>query len=254
MTEKDDATKQSTIKRLCEDLRPILCDEGGYAARSRPLLIWASLPCTGGCSWQHINILTNREKVEDHHKLFLKLLKSLKSFMRIMKPFNPELAMELQKTCDYWKWTVLQAFIKKHCLQSCLCVGCMLGIVDDDGRPLRKSWQIMSTLPLPGLNGRTCNGTHEHGQSRGHSLKDAESYSYHMTDAIHPDWKQHVAKTTDRVISQRKSFALCCLAGSNPTPVTTMATCASAPGPCGRTSCGARSSQNRRVPGRLWRR
>ena len=47
-----------------------------------------------------------------------------------------------------------------------------------------------------------------------------------MTDAIHRDWKQHVAKTTDRVISERKSFALCCLAGSNPTPVTTMATSA----------------------------
>ena len=146
--------------------------------------------------------------------------------MRIMKLFNPELAMELPKTCDYRKWTVVQAFIKKRCLQSCLCDGCMLGIVDDDGRPLCKSWQIMSTLPLPGLNGRTCDGTHEHGQSRGHSLKDAGSYSYHMTDAIHRDCKQHVAKTTDRVISQRKSFALCCLAGSNPTPVTTMATSA----------------------------
>ena len=224
VTEKNDATKQSTSKRLCKDLRPLLCDEGGYKARSRPLLIWASLPCTGGCSWQHISILTNREKVEDHHKLFLKLLKSLKSSMRIMKPFKPEPAMELPKTCDYWKWTVVQAFIKKHCMQSCLCDGCMLGIIDDDGRPLRKSWQIMSTLPLPGLNGRTCDGTHEHGRSRGHSLKDAESYSYHMTDAIHRDWKQHVAKTTDRVISERKSFALCCLAGSNPTPVTTMAT------------------------------
>ena len=172
------ATKQSTIKRLCKDLRPLLCDEGGYNAKSRPLLIWASLPCTGGCSWQHINILTNREKVEDQHKLFLKLLKSLKSFTRIMKPFKPELAMELPKTCDYWKWTVVQAFIKKHCLQSCLCDGCMLGIVDDDGRPLRKSRQIMSTLPLPGLNGRTCDGTHEHGQSRGHSLKDAESGTF----------------------------------------------------------------------------
>ena len=124
VTEKDDATKQSTIKRLCKDLRPLLCDEGGC----KPLLIWASLPCTCGCSWQHINILTNREKVEDHRKLFLKLLKSLKSFMRIMKPFKPELAMELPKTCDYWKWTVVQAFIKKHCLQSCLCDGCMLGL------------------------------------------------------------------------------------------------------------------------------
>ena len=28
VTEKDDPTKQSTIKRLCKDLRPLLCDEG----------------------------------------------------------------------------------------------------------------------------------------------------------------------------------------------------------------------------------
>ena len=230
---------------------PSSATRGGYTAQSRPLLIWASLPCTGGCSWQHVNILTNREKVEDHHKLFLKLLKSLKSFMRIMKPFNPELAMELPKTCYYWKWAVVQAFIKKHCLQTCLCDGCMLGIVDDGGRPLRKSWQIMSTLPLPGLNGRTCDGTHEHGQSRGHSLKDAESYSYHMTDAIHRDWKQHVAKTTDRVISQRKSFVLSSgeqsYAGHNN-------------GHFRRAHQGLLAGHHvergplRRVPGRLWRR
>ena len=99
----------------------------------------------------------------------------------------------------------------------------MLGIVDDDDQPLRKSWQIMSTLPLPGLNGRTCDGTQEHGQSRGQSLKDAESYSYEMTHAIHCDWKPHVAKTTDRVLPDKKPFALCCLAGSNPTPVASMA-------------------------------
>ena len=85
----------------------------------------------------------------------------------------------------------------------------MLGIADDDGRPLRKS------LPLPGLNGRTCDGTREHGQSGGHSLEDAESYSYHMTDATHRDWKQYVAKT-NRAGTERKSFALCCLAGSIP--------------------------------------
>ena len=70
---------------------------------------------------------------------------------------------------------------------------------------------------------RTCDGTHEHGQSRGQSLKDAESNSYDMTDAIHRDWKQHVAKTTSRVLPENKSFALSCLAGSNPTPVASMA-------------------------------
>ena len=71
---------------------------------------------------------------------------------------------------------------------------------------------------------KDCDGTHNHGQTRGQSLKDAESYSYEMTDAIHRDWKQHVAKTADRVLPNKEAFALCCLVGSNPTPVTIMAT------------------------------
>ena len=53
---------------------------------------------------------------------------------------------------------------------------------------------------------------------------DAESYSYEiMTNAMHRDWKQHVATTASRVLPENKSFALCCLAGSNPTPVASMA-------------------------------
>ena len=34
VTEKDDVAKQSTIKRLCKDHRPLICDEGRYKARS----------------------------------------------------------------------------------------------------------------------------------------------------------------------------------------------------------------------------
>ena len=55
------------------------------------------------------------------------------------------------------------------------------------------------------------------------SYKDAESYSYEMTDATHRDWKQHVANTTSKALPDNKSFAFCCLAGSNPTPVAVMA-------------------------------
>ena len=116
----DDATKQAAIKRLCKQVRPLLCDEWG--CQIKPLFMWALLPCMG----QHMNILNNGERVEDgHHKLFLKLLRSLNSFLRIMKPLAPELAMELPKPCKYWKWTVVQAFVKKHCLQSCVTVACL---------------------------------------------------------------------------------------------------------------------------------
>ena len=51
VTEADDATKSKTIQALVSKIHA-LCDEGG--ATSKPLLLFASLPCTGGCPWQRI--------------------------------------------------------------------------------------------------------------------------------------------------------------------------------------------------------
>ena len=59
VTEQHDATKMATIRKLVRQIDQ-LCDEGGG---SKELPVWASLPCTGGCSWQRINEAINPEKV-----------------------------------------------------------------------------------------------------------------------------------------------------------------------------------------------
>ena len=49
VTIQDDATRNSTIHKLVQHTRA-LCDEGGDT--TKPILVYASLPCTGGSPWK----------------------------------------------------------------------------------------------------------------------------------------------------------------------------------------------------------
>ena len=55
--------------------KSILSKAKSYAAVSKPILVWASLPCAGGSTWSHLNLTIegNREKVLAARKLFTKL-------------------------------------------------------------------------------------------------------------------------------------------------------------------------------------
>ena len=75
VTEADDATKSKTIQALVSKIHT-LCDEGGDTSKPLlPLLLFALLPCTGGCPWQRINVEKNPELVKSHQELCIKFLK-----------------------------------------------------------------------------------------------------------------------------------------------------------------------------------
>ena len=97
VTEADDATKSKTIQVLVNK-NHTLCDEGGDT--SKPLLLFASLPCTGGCPWQRINVEKNPELIQSHQELFIRLFKSFQSLCRMTKSRNPCIAFELPKTVN----------------------------------------------------------------------------------------------------------------------------------------------------------
>ena len=150
VTEADDATKSKTIQALVSKIHA-LCDEGGDT--SKPLLLFASLPCTGGCPWQRINVEKNPELVQSHQELFIRLFKSFQSLCRMIRSKNPCIAFELPKNCEHWSWDIVKKFIAKYNLVPTLCDGCMLGVRDGNGLPIKKSWQISCTFPLQRLQG-----------------------------------------------------------------------------------------------------
>ena len=196
VTEQHDATKMSTVRKLVRQIHQ-LCDEGGG---SKELLIWASLPCTGGCSWQRLNEAINPEKVQRHRDRYLTLFKSLKQVLRLTKRHKPALAIELPKSCQYWQYAAVQCLIKEHQLVDTFCDGCMLGVTDQHGIPIRKSWRLACTFPIVALQDKICDGNHMHGESRAKQLKIAESYTFNMTDAIHRQFARHVNSRTTKAL------------------------------------------------------
>ena len=229
VTEADDATKSKTIQALVSKIHA-LCDEGGDT--SKPLLLFASLPCTGGCPWQRINVEKNPELVQSHQELLTRLFKSFQSLCRMIRSRNPCIAFELPKNCEYWSWDIVKKFIAKYNLVPTLCDGCMLGVRDRNGLPIKKSWQISCTFPLQRLQAQVCDRSHSHGESRGPDLKHAEEYTFDMVDAIHLDWKDHAqalekqaCKGKDNSMQSQTLAACAILAGlaSTPSVMTTSA-------------------------------
>ena len=229
VTSEDDATKPQTIRQLVEQIHT-LCDEGGVM-----LLLFASLPCTGGSSWQRMNVYNNPERIAEHRALFRKLFRSFCDVIKQVKRHDPQIIFELPRTCDYWKEESVVKFVKQNGLHPEYCDGCMAGITNDKGEPIKKQWTLMSSFPLPHIRDiGECDGTHSHGESRGKALKLAEGYSYLITDAIHEDFKQAIpyGKSTsyrrdtipDKLKSQphQTSHCACAFLREEPTSVAAM--------------------------------
>ena len=203
VTEDLDGTKPRALKYVVDQITLAARDEGGVIAKRPSVLIFASLPFTGGCTWQRINSKTTEggERVESHKQLFRKLFRSLRKLDGSLCKFcDVSIAFELPASCDYWKLPMIQNFIDQHGLQEHLVDGCMVGIKDKEGAPLKKTWRIVSDVSLSEqLSGLRCDKSHQHGESRGNDLKKAESYTYVLTDAVHVSWSKHVNKRVSSI-------------------------------------------------------
>ena len=85
--------------------------------------------------------------------------------------------------------------------------GCMVGIVNKEGEPIKKPWAIQTDCDsiVTAFDGLSCDGSHNHVQGRGHDLKETESYSFQMTDMIH---QAFIAATSSK-LKLTTSTALC---------------------------------------------
>ena len=90
------------------------------------VLLYASLPSVGGSPWGNINPLTDvgAERIEQPQKEFTRLFKSLQKPVQEIDGPHFSSAVELSKNCKYWKWLMVQSFIKRHQLKLLSFHGC----------------------------------------------------------------------------------------------------------------------------------
>ena len=128
----------------------------------REVLLYASLPCVGGSPWGNINAMTDigAERIEQQQKEFTQLFKSLQKLIDEIDGPHFSIAFELPKNCKYWKWPMVQSFLKKHSLKQYPFHGCQFEVVDSEGIPMKKGSMIATNMEeLSRLSEYTCDGS-----------------------------------------------------------------------------------------------
>ena len=151
--------------------------------------MYASLPCVGGSPWGNIDSLTDvgAERIEQQQKESKKLFKSLQKLIQEMDGPHFSIAFELSKNCKYWKWPMVQSFIKKHQLKLLPFHVCQFGVVDAHGLPMKKGRMIATSMDeLSGLAEYTCDGSHTHGRPKPRVRTKACRELHIRFDRFHP--------------------------------------------------------------------
>ena len=200
VTINEDATTSKCMKWLDKEINTF--------KRQHPqakVLLYGSLPCTGGSPWGNVNKQTEEglERIKGQQKEFTKLFKNFARLVRDHLDSRTFVAFELSRRCRYWHWPSVLAFTKRHNLQGYNFDGCMFGVRDNHGKLLRKSWHVRTNLhELACLEQYMCTHDHTHGQSRGKSLKSAEGYTFEYTDLVHRCFK-HSSSSRSAAVTRR---------------------------------------------------
>ena len=112
------------------------------------VLIYGSLPCTGGSPWGHVNksLKDGETKIKQHQKLFLELLKSFVELVERLRDERAFIAFELSSKCSYWTWKKVMEVEAWYSLHRLRFHGCQFGLVNHEGLPMLKSWTISTDM------------------------------------------------------------------------------------------------------------
>lgn len=127
-----------------------------------------------GTSWSHVNLKfpSAAKKVMRHVKLMKKLWKAIEQFIELMSR-SFDIAIGWLQNCPYWRLPRIVRLMNKHSLQPYSFHGCMLGVVDHEGTPIKKHWAVATSmheigleLSCPSINATShismCNGGENH--------------------------------------------------------------------------------------------
>ena len=168
----------------------------------RKVVLWGSLPCTGGCTWNYINALNpgGPERIAEHVKTMKQLLTKFIYVARMVKRHDGVIIFEWPLRCTYWKRNDVMSMISELGLQPTHVHGCSLGLKSsnkgNEHMFLKKPWAIYSNCPdiHNTLRKFTCPGVtvnHVHDQCRGKNAKESERYTALFAKSVHKALRRH---------------------------------------------------------------
>ena len=168
ITQDDDILSHATRKRVVDEVKRIRSMGNKVCI---PVLIRASVACTGGTAWSHINMNhdTAKGKVKRHRSIYKRIWSAFVDLVNSMEFAKPLIAIEWPRSCTDWNEAAVDKFVIRNNMTSCKFDGCAMDHKDQHAL----------------LHKRVCSCTVQHAEGRGRNLKNTESYTYIMTDLIH---------------------------------------------------------------------
>jgi hypothetical protein len=166
-------------------------------ARQAPhgrLLLWSSIPCTGGCRFVRYNLArfgsTYRRKLQQHRELFQALLTNLIALASVVHSMGGKIAIEWPDKCTYWDDERVKSLIQTFDLRPTRFDGCMYGlrsiVPGCEHMPIKKPWMLMTNSDILSKNlSLRCNGRHKHKPCQGADTKVSEGYTPMIAAAVH---------------------------------------------------------------------
>ena len=190
ITEDDDLTSENGVNKAIEVI---------HQYKRLPILLWVSIPCTGGSPWQRLNRSSGKcdpQKLDKHIQLYHALMRSVCIVAAAGRPHGISVAVEWPRQCEYWKSNAYQHFASTLSLDSVFLDGCMFGLVavggKHDGMPIKKPWRIDTNVSsMRQYLAHVCDGSHVHTPCAGSQTKRTEGYTDQLVAQIHLAFAQH---------------------------------------------------------------
>ena len=181
-----------------------------------PILLWGSIPCTGGTPWARYNL-------RKYPETFPKRLRKLRAEWRILtynfqrvseiiKRRQGHWALEWPTKCSYWESPNVTQFLRnqKEHIYIAKATGCAFNLTAIAGplrsHPMSKSWFVKGTLPtIEKYLDRSCQCSSDvqHAPAEGANTAHSGRYTTAFVTAIHRAFLEVVRDKSKQQTSER---------------------------------------------------
>jgi hypothetical protein len=162
----------------------------------------AAMPCTGGSPWQNFNkqFPRAREKIRNHIRVFKKIFASFLTCARALRAKGGHVVNEWPRFCSYWRLPMVRAAFELGIMYEAQVDGCSVGLVNSEGKPIKKPWTFKATSPtiISHLQSCKCPRDHEHAPCAGKETKRTEGYTDDLVRRLHAGFRDSIRKTSDK--------------------------------------------------------
>ena len=190
VTEQHDQTTEEGLRWLLDEIHKI--------PKDLPILLWGSIPCTGGSPWTRYNLRkypqTFPARLRHLRAQWRKMVHNFYKVSEVICQRNGHWALEWPSKCEYWDSPFVKDFLRRqngnvYEATACGCAFDLRAIAGPyRGYLMSKAWHIKSTMPnLAEFLDRPCHCSPDsiHAYAEGQNTAHSGRYTPEFVNSVH---------------------------------------------------------------------